>query len=291
MFGRMMRTWPRLVAGMGLLTLFLGLAWVTGIAEHPIPAEELASPRGVIIFTVALLVVVFGCVALPTWAFAALAPGMLGLVDLALMTFLFGIPATLALAALGAPGWVYCAALAAIYLAMHQIFYGRWLAGFAARDTAPYRDWFNVSEPLETVWSRLAPLPEHEGLYYWPKATFEEAPEGSDADFILRAPRRRGLKNADELVWIEAIEPGRALTLRSEPLPGTFGVKERRSLRLTEAGDQTLVRIETTFLQVSVFHRFRLWLNNDAREFSVSLKNQSMGRKDRSTHGRQMLPA
>ncbi|MEL6368403.1 MAG: hypothetical protein AAFQ16_10645, partial [Pseudomonadota bacterium] len=36
MFGRMMRTWPRLVAGMGLLILFLGLSWVTGIAEQPI---------------------------------------------------------------------------------------------------------------------------------------------------------------------------------------------------------------------------------------------------------------
>ena len=136
MFGRIMRTWPRVVAGMGLLTLFLGLSWVTGIAEQPILSEDLASPRGVIIFAVALLIVVFGCVALPTWVFAALAPGMLGLVDLALMTFLLGIPATLALAVAGAPGWVYCAALAAIYLVAHQIFYGRWLSGFAARNTS-----------------------------------------------------------------------------------------------------------------------------------------------------------
>ena len=291
MFGRIMRTWPRVVAGMGLLTLFLGLSWVTGIAEQPILSEDLASPRGVIIFAVALLIVVFGCVALPTWVFAALAPGMLGLVDLALMTFLLGIPATLALAVAGAPGWVYCAALAAIYLVAHQIFYGRWLSGFAARNTRPFAKTFTVTAAIDTVWARLAPLPENEGTYYWPKATFEDGPEDNDADFILRAPRRRGLKDADELIWIETLEPGRALTLRSEPLPGTFGVKERRSLRLTEVGDKTGVEVETTFLNVSPFHRFRLWLNNDAREFSVSLQNQSMGRKDRSTHGRQMLPA
>ncbi|MEL7461526.1 MAG: hypothetical protein AAGJ39_11245 [Pseudomonadota bacterium] len=291
MFGRMMRTWPRLVAGMGLLALFLGLCWATGIADQPIPPEDLNSTRGRVIFAVSMLIVIFGLVALPTWGLAAIAPGMLGLVDLFLLTLLCGIPATLALGALGAPGWTYCLMLGAIYLVLHQVFYGRWLEGVFTRDTRTRRDVFDVAEPCQVVWGRLAPLRENQDTFYWPRAQFGDAPEGSGADFALHAPRRRGLKDADELIWIEALEPSRAVTIRSEPLPGAFGVKERRALRLSEVGAHTRVEIETTFLDVSIFHRFRLWLNNDATEFAVSLKNRALGRKDRTTHGRQVLPS
>lgn len=287
MFGRMMRANRRLLVGMGLLSLFLALGWVTGLGEQPIPTEELQSTQGMVIFAIALFIVIFGCIALPVWVLAAVAPGMLAVVDLMLLTLVITVPVTVVFKPLGLPGFAYFAAFLAIYLGLQRIFYGPWLAGVGQKDTRTYRAVFEVPETIETVWAKLAPLPENAKTFYWPKAEFRAAPEGSGADFVLFSPRRWGLQDAIEAAWVEHHVPGREVTLRLEPQKDSFSANERLSLRLSPVGARTRIEIEVTFLQMSPFHRFRVWLGHDAREFALSLKSHALGRPDRTVFGRQ----
>lgn len=290
MLGRILRAWPRLVAGMGLLSLSMVLAWATGIADAQTGSEQVSAPGGVVLLAISLVIAIFLVVAVPVSVLAALVPGCLGIIELFLIAIFFAIPVTLVRQMIGLPAWIDCFTIAALYLAAYQVFFGSWLDGLGRRDTRTHRACFEVPDPVEAVWSRIAPLPENAGTYYWPKAEFMSPPEGSSADFILHAPRRRGLSPAIDVFRVEALEPGRAVTLLSEPVPGGHGVKERQSLRLTPVGTGTRVELEVTFLDVPLSHRIRLWLGNDAKDFAVSLRNRAQARKDSTVHGRQVLP-
>ena len=283
MLGRIGRAWPRLFTGMALLSLFLVLGAQLGLFHWP---EDLSGPIG----WLAIAITVFICVFVPVAVFAALWPGMLGMVELVLIALVLAVPVSALRLSLDLPGWTDCIVLAGLYLAAYQVLYGDWLARLGRRDTRT-RSWrYEVPDPIETVWARLAPLPENAGTYYWPKAEFLAPPEGSDADFVLHAPRRRGLAPAVEAIHVEALEPGREITYRAEPLPGSHGVKERTTLRLTSVGTRTRIELDLTFLDVPLAHRFRIWLNNDANDFAASLRNRARGRRDSSVHGRQVLP-
>lgn len=292
MFGRIARSWPRLVAGMTLMGLFLGLCAVTGAAGDnvmpPPPADE---PLRIVAYAAAILITLFIVVSVPIVVFAVFAPSLLNLIELLALALIATIPFALLREAAALPAWVDCFAIFGFYLVFFNILSGRWLAWLGRRDSRTYRMSFVVPDGPDAVWSRIAPLPENAATFYWPKAEFMAAPEGSDADFVLHAPRRSGLQPAIEATWIEAIEPGRHLTHRSEPLPGSFGVKERQSLTLTPLGTRTKVNVQVTFLDVSLPVRIRLWLNNDASDFAASLRNRARGRRDGSVHGRQVLPA
>ncbi len=291
MFGRIARTSRRVLFGGLLLTLFLLLSWVTGIGVLPEDFSELSGAVEIGIFVLALLIVVGMLIGGPAIVLAVVAPGMLPLIDLVAMALVLGIPMTLAMTALDLPYWAYCLGLFGIFLVLQKVFYGPWLKGFMAKDSQTYRMAFEVPEAPETVWARLAPLPENERSYHWPKATFTKAPDGSDADFTLTSPRRSGLKDAVEAVWIEDLSEGQAITIRTKPLNGGAAISERFSLSVRPVGPRTRVEIGNTFLEASLFHRFRIWLNNDPRDFGVCLRNRAQGRRDGSVHGRQVLPA
>lgn len=284
MLGRIGRAWPRMLVGLVLFLLFLLFGAQLGAFEWP---DDLTGPLGWLAIAITALI----CVFVPVAVFAALWPGMLGMVELVLVALVLAVPFTVLRQVLGLPGWTDCIVLACLYLAVYQMLYGDWLARLGRRDSRTHSWRYEVPDPLDAVWARLAPLPENAGTYYWPKAEFLAAPNGSNADFVLHAPRRRGLAPAVEAIHVEALEPGRALTYRAEPLPGSHGVKERQTLRLTHIGTRTRVEHEVTFLDVPLAHRFRIWLNNDAKDFAASLKYRARGRRDTSVHGRQVLPA
>ena len=291
MLCRVVRAWPRLVAGTILLALFLGLGWATGITGDVIDEEALSRPGGGVFFAIALAVVSFGIVAIAVVLFAVLAPGLLNMIELLPIALILSIPVTLLRQPIGLPGWIDWAAMLALYVAAHKVLYGPWLASLGRKDTRTRRLAFEVAEPVETVWARLVPLPENAGTYYWPQADFLAPPEGSEADFVLHAPRRDGLPPSIDAYHVERLDPGCAITFASAPLPGPYGIKERQSLRLTPADPGTRVELAVTFLDVPIAHRIRLWLGNDARDFAASLKNRARGRRDNTIHGRQVLPA
>ena len=291
MFGRIARTSRRVAFGGALLILFIALGWATGLSEVPAELQYIDGAVEIAVFLVAVILVILILIGAPAIVLATLAPGMLPLIDLVAMSLVVGVPLTLLMRVFEPPYWTYCIGLFAIYLVLQRIFYGPWLGSFRAKNSKTYKNSFEVPEAPDAVWARLAPLPENAKSYYWPKAEFSAPSEGSDADFVLTSPRRKGLQDSVEAVWIENLDPGRTMTIRSQPLNGGASVQERYSLTVSPVGPRTRVEIENTFVEASAFQRFRVWLNNDANDFGASLKNRALGRRDGSVHGRQVLPA
>jgi len=201
------------------------------------------------------------------------------------------VPFGLARMSAGLPAWIDCVFFGAAIFALSHITAGLWLTGLGRRDTALKRAVFEVPGSVDEVWSRIVPLPENAGAYYWPRAAFLAPPEESDADFILLSPVRSHINTPLEAFWIEAREADGMVTLRSKPLPGSSGLSERRTFRLEPVGSGTRVGIDLRFLDVPLGRRIGLWINNDPNEYFASLRAQASGRRDRSLHGRYMLAA
>ncbi|MEL7026676.1 MAG: hypothetical protein AAGO57_05525 [Pseudomonadota bacterium] len=291
MFGRMGRAWRRIAVGTLLFSILLWVTWHAGVLPDAPSLDEVQTPTDIAAFAIAIVIVAFGCVAVVVWTLAVLMPGLLASVDLLLLTLLLGLPLATLLSDANLPGLAIWVVYMAIFFALDRMIYGTWLSEILPRNSKTKVTAFEIAEPLGDVWARLAPLPENAGRYYWPNAGFRDPPPGSDADFVMQAPRRWGLKDVQDEIWIEDLDPGRSVTLRSRPMSKGTAVSERLQLRLWEVGDKTRVELQITFLRPSIFQRFRIWLSNDVEDFFASQKNRALGRRDGTVHGRQMRPA
>jgi hypothetical protein len=286
---RVLRARRRMIVGTFLLTLWIVLV-LTGYNDVP-QNVELSSFGGWALFVTACFILAVPIVCVTVFLLALLEPGLLPAVEVALAASAATMFVSLARMAAGLPWWIDFIVLFAAWWTLSQILAGLWLSHLGRRDTPVRRTVFVVAEPADKVWSRIVPLPENAGTYYWPKAMFLAPPDGSDADFVLLSPRRGHLPQLLEANWIEAREADRSVTLRSAPLPGSSTASERRTYRLEPVGTGTRVEIEVGFLDVPLGRRVALWISNDPGNYLDSLRDQASGRPDRSVFGREMLPA
>lgn len=282
MLGRLSRQWRRLLVGMALLIVSLALYWTL----HGAPDDVRFNAIFAMSVVLAALIVVGAAIA----ALSLVAPGSLPLVELLLITLILCVPLTYVRHQLGIPAWTDCILLGAMIVLTERVLYGDWGQGLMRRDSGPHVTRFTVPLPTDEVWKRIVPLPEHAASYFRPATDFLPAPEGSDADFILHAKRRWGLKDSVEAIHIEEYDGHSRFCYRAEPSQGSTLPAERIGIRLTPQGDGTRVEMSTTFLNAPLGTRLRLWLGRDAWDYTASVRNRLTGRRDGTVHGRQIAP-
>lgn len=291
MWGRFGRAWRRLLAGMALLAAFLVLSWSSGAEALPFDPDLHGPVATTLILGLTAVITALIIVAPPLFILTTIAPGLLAIIETLMIALIVSIPFLMARRDLGLPAWIDCVVLGAWAYSISKVLSGLWLPRLARRDTAAATTRFLVGEPHQDLWARLVPLPENRATYYWPRAQFMAAPDGSDADFVLEQPVRRNLVKPLDAIWVEALQPGRSITFRSEPVSDPHGMKERQTITLEPMGDRTMVTVTATFLDVPLGARFRLWMNNEPKDYFASLKYHAKAVKDRSIHGLQALPA
>ncbi|SLN45408.1 hypothetical protein ROG8370_01942 [Roseovarius gaetbuli] len=288
MFARIARQYRRFLFGGLFVSLFMGLAVLSGTVDWP---AEMSRP---IIGTLTWGIVLILIIGIPIVVLSLLLPGLLPLIELWLITILvlclIDPLVRPVITGFGLPGWSYCILLGAAFLVVERSLYGPWLANLWRRNMKAHSATLTVPGTPEEIWRKLYPDTAHSESFFWPGASFPPAPDGSDADMLMRLPRHHAAKDAFfELHIKEARAPDHFL-YEVRPLPGCEDPRQRIEVKITPL-DETQSRVTYTqqFLDLSFGKRLFFYLHNDFRDTLASLRARLSGHKDRSIQGSQML--
>lgn len=281
MIGRLWRQRRRILFGMVLMALALGLSVALGLVDWP---ENLNGGIGALAALITLLIVVGG----PTLALALVAPSSLPMIERFGLAFLAATPLTWGMEQVGLTGlWTFLALLAT-YFAVEQALSAGWLARGLRRGLRPVTRRIDLSAPASEVLARIDPMAGSGGGYFWTATTRLPPPDDSEADAVLHMARRGALRPAVELVYIETRRPDR-LTLRLVPLAERDRQGERLDYLLKDRPDGgTRLTMTATILDAPFAERFQSWLGHEAQDLLASISARLRGRRDGSIHGLQM---
>ena len=282
MIGVFLRQWRRIMLGAALVIAFLGAMILTGNQAAP----DLSGPPVVAVLAIALtgLIVSGGL----TLVLSVLRPGFLPLVERGFLVLSLAGLILPALAPLGLPGWSSCGVFALLFLAVSYALAGSWQSRFAGPGR-PHTGQFRVALPLDEVRRRVIPDPATISRHYWPGSRVADAPDGSDADFVLTRPRHGRWPDCVMNVRVTEDVPGRLWTIEAAPVEGDASPPTRTRIGLAPTPRGTHVTVTEQILSALPGHRLDWWLMGDFHDHLASMKARLTGRRDLSIHGRQMV--
>lgn len=288
MFARIARQYRRFLFGSLLVSLFMAVTLLSGIADWP---AEVNHP---VIGTLAWAILLILIVGTPIVVLSLFLPGLLPLIELwggtLLVLALIDPLVRPVMTGLGLPGWGYCVMLGATFLMVERALYGPWLANLWRRDMKKQSATLTVPGTPEDIWRKLYPDPANSQSFFWPGASFLANPDKSSPDMLLRLPRHHAAKDAVFDLHIEEVQAPDHFRYDLRPLPGCEDPHQRIEVKITPL-DETQSRVTYTqqFLDLSFGQRLFSYLHNDFRDTLASLRARLAGRKDRSIQGSQML--
>ena len=282
MIGTFLRQWRRILLSTLAFMAFVAVGRALGYPGM----EGLTGGPVLIVVSVflACLIVVTGA----TLVLSVLMPTLLPLVERTGVALILATPAGPVLAAWGWPGWTQCVVLFVAIQAVSYAVAGGWQARLA-RPGRPRTGSFTTRLPMAEVRRRLIPHPADAASYYWAGTSFAEAPDGSDADFVMTRPRRGALPDAVDAVRIREEVPGRLWSWEAVPVDGGAAPAVRTTVGIAPTARGTRVTVCEQVFSAPPGMLLHWWLSGDFRDHLASMKARLAGRRDVSIHGRQMV--